>query len=94
MNNFDFNAQAPIARDRIYVSWSETVSLARYIEDWLKSRHLRLDDAARAQVFHAIIRYPWKGPLRKIDVDPYLDSSVNKSELALPEAMQERKASG
>ena len=72
MNNFDFDAQAPLQRDRIYVSWSETVSMARYIEDWLKSRRLRTDDAARAHVHHAIARYPWKGPLRKQDVDHYL----------------------
>jgi len=94
MNNFDFDAQAPLARDRIYVTWSETVSLARYIEDWLKSRRLRLDDAARAHIYHAIARYPWKGPLRKIDVDGYLDSSVNKSELALPEAVQAARQAG
>ena len=86
MNNFDFDAQAPLPRDRIYVSWSETVSMARYIEDWLKSRRLRLDDAARAHVHHAIARYPWKGPLRKQDVDHYLDSSINTAELAISEA--------
>ena len=88
MNNFDFSAQAPLARDRIYVSWSETWSLSRYIEEWLKSRRLRTDDAARAHVYHAIARYSWKGPLRKIDVDPYLDASINKAELAIPEARQ------
>ena len=86
MNNFDFDAQAPLARDRIYVTWSETVSMARYIEDWLKSRRLRTDDAARAHVHHAIARYPWKGPLRKQDVDHYLDSSINTAELAISEA--------
>jgi hypothetical protein len=91
MNNFDFDAQAPLQRDRIYVSWSETVSMARYIEDWLKSRRLRTDDAARAHVHHTITRYSWKGPLRKVDVDPYLDASVNKAELALPEPLAEAR---
>ena len=69
MNNFDFDAQTPISRDRIYLSWSETCSVARYIEEYLKSRRLRTDDAARAHIHHFIKRYPWTGPLRKPDVD-------------------------
>ena len=91
MSRFDFDAQAPISRDRIYVSWSETWPLTRYVEEWLKARRLRIDDAARAHVHHAIVRYPWKGPLRKIDVDPYLDASINKAELAVPEGMQKAR---
>ena len=94
MNNFDFDAQSPLPRDRIYVSWSETVSMARYIEDYLKSRRLRTDDAARAHIHHAITRYSWKGPLRKQDVDHYLDGSINKAELALPEAIQQARLAG
>ena len=94
MDKFDFDAQAPLPRDRIYVTWSETWSLARYIEEWLKSRRLRTDDAARAQVHHSIARYPWKGPLRKPDVDHYLDTSINKAELALPEAVQPARKAG
>jgi hypothetical protein len=82
MSNFDFDAQTPISRDRIYMSWSETWSLPRYIEDYLKSRRLRTDDAARAHIHNFIVRYPWRGPLRKPDVDHYLDASVNQAELA------------
>jgi hypothetical protein len=92
MDKFDFDAQAPIARNRVYVTWSETWDLARYIEDYLKSRRLRTDDAARAHIHHSIARYPWKGPLRKADVDHYLDTSISKAELALPEGLQARKA--
>ena len=88
MDKFDFDAQAPLPRDRIYVTWSETWPLSRYIEEWLKTRRLRTDDAARAHVYHSIARYVWKGPLRKQDVDHYLDTSINKAELALPEALQ------
>ena len=91
MDKFDFGAQAPIARDRIYVTWSETWSLARYIEDYLKSRRLRTDDAARAHIHHCITRYSWTGPLRKPDVDHYLDTSVSKAELALPAQLQVHK---
>lgn len=90
-DNFDFDAQPLISRDQIYISWSETVPIARYIEEWLKSRRLRTDDAARAHVHHAITRYPWTGPLRKSDVDFYLDSSVNKAELELPQSMGQVK---
>ena len=92
MNNFDFDAQTPISRDRIYLSWSETCSLARYIEEYLKSRRLRTDDAARAHIHLFIKRYPWKGPLRKPDVDHYLDTSVNRAELAVPEVSKTRQA--
>ena len=94
MDKFDFDAQAPLARDRIYVTWSETWPISRYIEDWLESRRLRTDDAARAHVYHAIARYSWKGPLRKIDVDHYLDTSVSKAELALPEVLQRKLGPG
>jgi hypothetical protein len=92
MDKFDFDAQAPIARNRIYVTWSETWSLARYIEEYLKSRRLRTDDAARAHIHHSIARYPWTGPLRKPDVDHYLDTSISKAELALPAELQSREA--
>jgi hypothetical protein len=88
-DHFDFDAQPPISRDQVYVSWSETMPISRYIEEWLKSRRLRTDDAARAHVHHSIMRYPWTGPLRKADVDFYLDSSVNKAELQLPETFSE-----
>jgi hypothetical protein len=93
-DNFDFDAQPHISRDQVYISWSETMPISRYIEEWLKARRLRTDDAARAHVYHAIARYPWTGPLRKADVDFYLDSSVNKAELELPQSMQHvRKSS-
>jgi len=92
MDKFDFDVQAPIARNRIYVTWSETWELPRYIEEYLKSRRLRTDDAARAHVHHWIARYPWKGPLRKSDLDHYLDTSVSKAELALPAQLQAHKA--
>lgn len=88
MDRFDFDAQAPIARDRIYVTWSETWPIARYIEAYLQERRLRTDDGARALVHHAIVRYPWKGPLRKSDIDHYLDTTVNRQELVLPEAVR------
>jgi hypothetical protein len=94
MDNFDFEAQTPVSRDRVYVSWSETWTISRYIEDYLTSRKLRTDDAARAHVHHAITRYPWTGPLRKADVDYFLDTSINTEELVLPESMQQvRKTS-
>jgi hypothetical protein len=94
VDKFDFDAQAPLPRDRIYVSWNETWALSQYIEEYLKTRNLRRDEAARAHVFHAINRYPWSGPLRKADVDYFLDGSISKSELALPEVVSQIRKTG
>jgi len=88
MDNFEFDAQPPASRDQVYVSWTETWPISRYIEDYLATRKLRVDDAARAHIHHTITRYPWTGPLRKADVDYFLDTSIRKEELLLPESMQ------
>ena len=84
MDNFDFAAQPPTSRDRIYVSWSEQWDLPRYVEAYLKERGLRTDQAAHERVQKAIAKCPVKGALRKADIDYYLDCHV-KQELVLPE---------
>ena len=86
MDKYDFDAQTPVPRNRIYVTWSETWEVSRYIEDYLMTRQLRIDDAARAHIHHCIARYPWRGPLRKPDIDHYLDTTVSRQELARPPA--------
>ena len=89
MDNFDFAAQPPVDRDRIYVSWNEQWELSRYVEAYLKERGLRSDPAAREWVRKAIDICPAQGSLRKADVDYWLDCHVKKDlELAVPEMVK------
>ena len=82
MDNFDFAAQPPATRDRIYVSWNEQWEVSRYVEAYLKERGLRTDPAARERVRESIELCPAHGSLRKADVDYWLDCHV-KQELAV-----------
>ena len=84
MDEFDFAAQPPAARDRIYVSWSEQWDLGRYVADYLAQRGLRTDQAAQQRVLSVIGECPVEGSLRKADIDYYLDCRVKK-ELEVPQ---------
>jgi hypothetical protein len=90
MDKYDFAAQPPVSRDRIYVSWNEQWDLSRYVEDYLASRRLRCDDAARVRVQRCIAEFQPYGALRKADLDYYLDVNV-RSELELPADMGVRR---
>ena len=65
-----------MARNRIYVSWSEQWDLLAYVQHYLKERGLKDDLAARKLVRECIDRYPSPGPLKKADVDFYLDQNA------------------
>jgi hypothetical protein len=91
MENFDFAAQPPVSRDRIYVSWTEQWDVARYVDDYLASRKLRRDDAARARVWRSIEGFQTPGALRKADIDYFLDVNV-RPELELPAEMGVRRS--
>lgn len=71
-------------RNRIYVSWNEQWDLLTYVQQYLKERGLRDDHASRKAVREWIDRFPQEGPLKKADVDFYLDKNV-KSHLAAEE---------
>ncbi len=71
-------------RNRIYVSWNEQWDLLTYVQQYLNERGLRDDHAARKAVREWIDRFPQEGPLKKADVDFYLDKNV-KSRLAAEE---------
>ncbi|HET7767596.1 MAG TPA: hypothetical protein VFN74_02405 [Chloroflexota bacterium] len=86
MDNFDFAAQPPIARDRIYVSWNEQWELGRYVDDYLQSRKLRMDEAARQRIRRSIEEFTVEGALRKADLDYFLDANV-RGELELPASL-------
>ena len=90
MDNFDFAAQPPAARDRIYVSWTEQWDLPRYVDDYLQTRKLRRDDEARSRVQKCIEEFVIEGPLRKADVDYLLDANVRR-ELELPSQPEYRR---
>ncbi len=91
MEQFDFAAQPPATRDRIYVSWSEQWDIARYAANYLQERGLRTDAEARERVLSAITLCPVEGSLRKADVDYYLDCHLKK-DLQVPELEKIRKA--
>ena len=91
MDEFDFAAQPPAARDRIYVSWSEQWDIKRYAADYLAQRGLRTDSAAQERVLRVIGECPVEGSLRKADIDYYLDCRV-KNELQVPGFEKVRKA--
>jgi hypothetical protein len=71
-----------MARNRIYVSWNEEWDLLTYVQQYLKERGLRDDAAARLKVRECIDRYTAPGPLKKADVDFYLDRNI-KAQLPL-----------
>ena len=73
MDNFDFDAQPELRRDRIYVSWNEQLDIRQYAERYLSDRNLHVDEAAREIVLKHIALCPVEGTLRKADVDYYLD---------------------
>ena len=72
--NLDLNPA--ISTDRIYVSWSERWDVPRYVDNYLRERNLRLDDGVRAKICDHIGRYPYKGVLKKADLDAYLDTQT------------------
>ena len=90
MDNFDFSAQPPAARDRIYVSWTEQWEVTRYVDDYLQTRKLRTDAEARERIQRCIAEFKVEGALRKADVDYYLDVNV-RGELELPAGWNARK---
>ena len=95
LDEYDFEAQPELKRDRIYVSWNEQWDLARYAEDYLRERNLTVDDAARELVLKQIALCPAEGALRKADVDYYLDVNAKPQlERAATPAKLKRKSPG
>jgi hypothetical protein len=62
--------------EKIYVSWTEQWRTTQYIDHYLKSRKYIVNDQARAAVRMLIAQYPSKPPLKKTDLDFYLDANV------------------
>ena len=71
-DNLDLNPKIPT--DRIYVSWEERWDLPRYVDNYARERKLKLDSETRSAIFDRIGRYPYKGVLKKVELDQYLDA--------------------
>jgi len=65
--------------DRIYVSWSEHLDIATYIDSYLLARNCRLNDAFRKLVRECIAKYPSRATLTKVNMDFWLDSNAIKA---------------
>jgi hypothetical protein len=79
--NLDLNPQIPT--DRIYVSWEERWDVPRYVDNYLRERKLKLHPEARTAILDRIGRYPYKGVLKKIELDQYLDVECAELEKVL-----------
>jgi hypothetical protein len=76
--------------EKIYVSWTEQWKVAQYIDHYLTSRKYVVNDQSRAAIRMLIAQYPSKGPLKKSDLDFYLDANV-KNILKLEKVAKEKK---
>ncbi len=77
--------------DKIYVSWTEQWRTTQYVDHYLTSRKYVVNDKSRAAIRMLIAQYPSKGPLKKSDLDFYLDANV-KNILKLEKAKGKTKA--
>lgn len=64
--------------ERVYLSWSETCSLARYIELYLSTRRLAMTAAWRERVILAMSAYTGAAPYTKADLDRFLDANLTR----------------
>ena len=65
-----------VNRDEIFVTWSTSWTVERYIAWYLESRRHPLDDEWQAAVREALKSFPGRGALRKTDVDFFLDTNA------------------
>jgi hypothetical protein len=65
---------APVAVDKIYMSWSEAWDLHRYVEGYLRERP-HLPKEARRALLRIILLYPGDPPFTKANMDYFLDAN-------------------
>ena len=63
--------------DRVYVSWTESWDVNRYVEDYLRTRRRPPDQAARARILMYIEQYPGDPPFTKSSLDYFLDANFS-----------------
>jgi hypothetical protein len=65
--------------DRIYVTYSEHLDIATYVDGYLQERNCRLNDGHRKLVRECIARYPSRAAFTKVNMDFWLDSNGMKA---------------
>jgi len=63
-------------RDEVFVTWSTSWTVDRYIGWYLESRKHPVDEEWREAVRETLKQYPGTGVLRKSDVDFFLDTNA------------------
>lgn len=64
--------------ERIYVSWTESWDVGRYVANYLRERAAPSDRNLRAAVVRLIFRYPGDPPYTKANMDYYLDANFGR----------------
>lgn len=72
----DLDLRPGVAGDRIYVSWTEYWGLERYVDHYITSRNQRVNDDLRWKIRKCMAKYPGRGPLKKADMDYFLDANA------------------
>lgn len=65
-----------VSIEKIYVSWTESWDLDRYVEHYLRERVRGREREARAVVLRIIARYPGDAPVTKSNMDYFLDANL------------------
>lgn len=65
-----------VNRDEVFVTWSTSWPLERYITWYLENRKHPMNDEWRDAVREELKSFPGRGALRKTDVDFFLDTNA------------------
>ncbi len=63
--------------DKIYISWTESWDLDRYVEHYLRQRVQGPDEETRAALLAMIGLYPGDPPFTKANMDYFLDANFH-----------------
>ena len=74
--NVALEQPTPINRDEIHVSWTTAWPVERYVAWYLENRKHPLNDEWREAVRDILKSFPATGPMRKTDVDFFLDTNA------------------
>ena len=66
-----------VTAERIYLSWTKHWEMDRYVDHYLTTRHYVVTDESRAAI-RKLITHIRTRPLKKGDLDFFLDANVHK----------------